>query len=132
MKCNCVVWWYIFRYCHIFTITTENQYKIPMWKIIWGWIDIYTVDRLGCIDCSFIWVTTIWIYFMNVIIIVFLLYWPDILEGNILENAIIFYIWLDIYAFNSYKIIDADIYISQPHITLRRLLIFQTRRNISS
>ena len=131
MKCNYVVWWYIFRYCHIFKLLQKTNIKFNVEDSL-GMNDIYTVDRLGCIDCYLILVATICIYFINVIIIFFLLYWPDILECNILENAIIFYVWLDIYAFNSYEIIDAVIHISQPHINLRRLLIFDTRRNISS
>ena len=76
-----------------------------------------TVDIIFCIYYSLILMRTVWIYFINVLIF-FDLCWLDLFECDFSESDLNFDICLDLHAFSSHCIIDANIHISQPHITV--------------
>ena len=75
IKSNFHVWWYFFNLffscCHLYSIDTKNQNKIPIYKIIEGCINISTIDIFCCMKCYFILVRNIWGNFINVIIWIF-------------------------------------------------------------
>ena len=83
MKYNCIVWWWfftlLFSYCHLSSIAKIIQNMILIWNTARRWIDISIVDRLSCMDSSFMLLRTIWLYLTNVIISFFpsLLIWSS-------------------------------------------------------
>ena len=127
MKFNCILWWWIFNlffgYCHLSVIVTTTQYVIPILKTFRWWINISILDILWFTTCSFILVITIWIYLINVIII--LSFPPDLIFLYVIVRKLNFYICPDLHEFNLDFIIYADIHIWQPHITLWQLFFFK-------
>ena len=77
---------FFFGYCHLSEFSTRNQCTIPICKTVGGWINISTVDELLWMACYFILVITIWIYFINVIIIFFS---PHLIFFNVIFQKLI-------------------------------------------
>ena len=128
MKSYYLLWWFIFilffRYFHLSVIDTRTKYTFSIWNNVRGWSCVSTVNRPGSMDCSFILMIIIWIYFINLIISYCHISWPDLLECDISVTDLNLHIFIDLRSFNSDCTIDTEIYISQLYITLWWLLTF--------
>ena len=136
IKSNYPVLWCIFIflliYCRISAIPTTTQYIIIIRRVSRGWYNISTFNRCFFITCCLLLVITFCIYFINLIIHLSLILWPDLLSCDIFYSDLKFDICLNVRVFNTNFTIHIDIHISQPRITLWLLIIFHLIRHIYS